>query len=123
MLLVAVFLTDDDTPARLLRRRFLELCAACASGAVSLLSGCAGLIKPGGHLIITVPSPIVDHLVRCLRFLRVVDGMRIEDHYGFKPSTTPTLFPAEVFSVHRAERFQLGLNHLFVFTRQNGNQR
>ncbi len=39
---------------RLSRRRFLELCAACASGAVSLLSGCAGLIKPGGS---SLPFP------------------------------------------------------------------
>ena len=76
---------------------------------------CARRLKPGGHLIVTVPAPIVDHLLRCLHFLRLVDGMSVEEHHGFVPSSTPALFAIEDFSVHRAKRFQFGLNHLFVF--------
>jgi len=82
-----------------------------------LAQSCAQSIKPGGRLIITVPSHLVDHLLRCLQFLRVADGMSFEEHRGFNPTTTPTLFSGEAFSLHRAERFQLGLNHLFVFER------
>jgi SAM-dependent methyltransferase len=82
-----------------------------------LVLACADRIKPRGHLIITVPAPIVDPLLGCLQSLRVIDGMCVEEHRGFNPSTTPTLFGGKNFSLHRAKRFQLGLNHLFVFER------
>ena len=79
---------------------------------------CAGLLKPGGLLIITVPSPIVDQIVAGLQFLRLADGMSIHQHYGFNPNRTPIIF--EGFELIRHEKFQLGLNNLFVMRKIEG---
>jgi SAM-dependent methyltransferase len=77
----------------------------------------ARLLKPGGKVIITVPSPAVDAILATLRFLRLIDGMSLEQHYGFNPADTLRVFAAPHFRLHRRETFQLGLNHLFVFER------
>ncbi len=74
---------------------------------------CHALLKPGGYLVISVPSPTVDHLVRLLSALRIMDGTHCEEHYGFIVSTTPTIFQDLTFVQHKT--FQCGLNHLFVF--------
>jgi SAM-dependent methyltransferase len=79
---------------------------------------CAQRLKPGGQLIITVPAPVVDRILDFLKLVRVIDGMGVEEHHGFDALSTPTLFASEAFSLQRAERFQLGLNNLFVFTRR-----
>jgi 2-polyprenyl-3-methyl-5-hydroxy-6-metoxy-1,4-benzoquinol methylase len=81
----------------------------------SLALECARHLKPGGHLIITVPSPFVDHILAVLRFLRLIHGMALEQHYGYDPRQTATLFAVGGLALICARRFQLGLNHLFVF--------
>jgi hypothetical protein len=75
---------------------------------------CARALAPNGRLIITVPSPFVDRILAILLRLRLVDGMAVEQHYGFKPDRVPALFGQEL-RVVTARRFQCGLNHLFVF--------
>lgn len=82
-----------------------------------LARACAARLKPGGKLILTVPSPGVDRILDVLRAFRLVDGMSLEEHYGFETSCTPALFAHERFTLQRAEQFQLGLNNLFVFRR------
>jgi 2-polyprenyl-3-methyl-5-hydroxy-6-metoxy-1,4-benzoquinol methylase len=84
-----------------------------------LSSHCARFLNPGGKVIITVPSALVDPILSTLRFLHLIDGMSLQEHYGFKPSQTPALFTPHGFKLLQFERFQFGLNNLFVFQKPN----
>jgi 2-polyprenyl-3-methyl-5-hydroxy-6-metoxy-1,4-benzoquinol methylase len=80
-----------------------------------LAAACERILKPGGRLVITVPSPQVDTILDVLSKLRVIDGMSLEEHYGFEPADTERIFSPPAFRLARKRRFQLGLNNLFVF--------
>jgi hypothetical protein len=41
--------------------------------------------------------------------------MALEQHYGYQPGQTGTLFAVGGLELVRAHKFQLGLNNLFVF--------
>jgi SAM-dependent methyltransferase len=73
------------------------------------------VLAPGGRVIITVPSPRVDAIIHTMVRLGLADGMSLEEHHGFQPEDVPTLFARHGFELERHRRFQLGLNHLFVF--------
>jgi len=73
------------------------------------------LLVSGGRLIITTPSPKVDEILHVLIKLRVIDGMEAHEHYGFDPRTVPDIFGTGPLALEKRTRFQLGLNHLFVF--------
>jgi 2-polyprenyl-3-methyl-5-hydroxy-6-metoxy-1,4-benzoquinol methylase len=96
----------------------LEHFPAAAYG--SLRAGCERFLRPGGKILITVPSPRVDQILSVLTFLRLVDGMALEEHHGFKVATTREIFPAPQFRLLKHATFQLGLNNLFVFERAGG---
>jgi 2-polyprenyl-3-methyl-5-hydroxy-6-metoxy-1,4-benzoquinol methylase len=81
--------------------------------------GCAELLRPGGHLVITTPEPVVDHILEALKFLRLIDGMSLDEHYGFEPRETPAIFAGCGLRLVRRQKFQLGLNNLFVFRRES----
>jgi 2-polyprenyl-3-methyl-5-hydroxy-6-metoxy-1,4-benzoquinol methylase len=83
-----------------------------------LARACARRLAPGGHLVVTAPAPLVDRILDVLLFLRLIDGMALGQHYGFEPAQTPAIFEPHGFALVHARRFQLGLNHLFVFRRQ-----
>jgi 2-polyprenyl-3-methyl-5-hydroxy-6-metoxy-1,4-benzoquinol methylase len=82
-----------------------------------LAAECARRLKPGGFVIITVPNPIVDRILTVLRFLRLIDGMSLEEHYGFDPSVVPAVFGVASLRLVKSSAFQLGCNNLFVFQR------
>jgi 2-polyprenyl-3-methyl-5-hydroxy-6-metoxy-1,4-benzoquinol methylase len=82
-----------------------------------LRKGCAAQLRTGGKLLITVPSPRVDYILKWLAFFRVIDGMSLEEHHGYEPGKTTGIFPPPQFRRVCHERFQLGLNHLFALER------
>jgi 2-polyprenyl-3-methyl-5-hydroxy-6-metoxy-1,4-benzoquinol methylase len=81
----------------------------------SLADACRRYLRPGGLALITVPSPWVDSLLAALKFFRIIDGMSLEEHYGFDVRQVPSHFAAPAFQLITHRRFQLGLNNLFVF--------
>lgn len=83
-----------------------------------LAQGCARHLKLDGHLVITTPSPMVDPILDVLAFLRLIDGMSLNQHYGFEPGDTPGIFASHGLRLVRASKFQLGLNNLFVFRKE-----
>jgi ubiquinone/menaquinone biosynthesis C-methylase UbiE len=81
----------------------------------SVARECYRLLKFGGQVVATVPSLVVDDLVRTLIRLRLADGMSLDQHYGLDPDDVPKQFREQGFSLVRHKRFQLGLNHLMIF--------
>jgi 2-polyprenyl-3-methyl-5-hydroxy-6-metoxy-1,4-benzoquinol methylase len=79
-------------------------------------AACARLLRRDGRLVITVPSPTVDHLLHWGMRLHVLAGMDAHHHHGFIPDDVPRIFGSALTLLHRS-RFQLGLNNLFVFRR------
>lgn len=83
-----------------------------------LARACHELLAPGGRVIVTVPAKAVDAILAALRFVRLIDGMSLEEHYGFEPGECPRIFAEPRFRLVAHRRFQLGLNHLFVFEKR-----
>ena len=77
----------------------------------------AGLMAAGGRLVITVPAPAVDHMLHVLIRLRLIAGIEAHQHHGFQPADLETIFTAPHWQRRKHQRFQLGLNHLYVFER------
>ncbi len=84
----------------------------------ALAEACAEHLHPHGVLVITTPAPAVDKILGVLLAFRLIDGMALHQHYGFEPGDTPGIFVPRGFDLIARERFQLGLNHLFVFRRR-----
>jgi hypothetical protein len=52
--------------------------------------------------------------------VRLIDGMSLEQHHGFDPRQTRSVFEPCGLRLVRASRFQLGFNNLFVFQKPLG---
>jgi SAM-dependent methyltransferase len=77
----------------------------------------ARLLRKGGQVIITVPSLLVDKILDVLLLLHIVDGMSLEEHHGFQPDELFGIFIHEGFKLKKKQKFQFGLNNLYVFER------
>lgn len=75
------------------------------------------LLVPGGLLVITVPAPTVDKILHVLMAMRLIAGMEAHQHHGFVPKDLESVFVAPQWRQRKHRRFQLGLNHLYVFER------
>jgi 2-polyprenyl-3-methyl-5-hydroxy-6-metoxy-1,4-benzoquinol methylase len=83
-------------------------------------TACARLLKPGGYLVITTPSAMVDPILSVLKSIRLIDGMSLEEHYGFDPRCVPSVFSVGKMKLVKAKKFQLGFNNLYVFQKIHG---
>lgn len=83
-----------------------------------MAEACSQLLNPSGRLIITVPSKRIDPLLDLMKRMHLIDGMSLEQHYGFDPRLTPSIFSSDSLALVRDETFELGLNHLYVFEQQ-----
>jgi len=72
-------------------------------------------LAPTGRAILTVPSPLVDYILRVAMTLRILHGMEAEQHHHFDVGLVKPLFESHGFRLVVHERFQWGLNNLFVF--------
>ena len=73
------------------------------------------LLSPGGLVILTVPSMKTERLLKLLRRMGLIQGMSLEEHYGFDPGDTCMLFEKAGFILLKHQTFEWGLNNLFVF--------
>jgi len=80
----------------------------------SLEENCSQYLGEKGKVVITAPSVLVDYILEILIFFKIIDGMSLEEHHGFKPKDTITCF-SKKFKLIKRKKFQLGLNNLFVF--------
>ncbi len=76
---------------------------------------CARALAPGGRIVLTIPHRFVDRLLAALMTLRLADGMSAEEHHGFDLEEGRKAFAEAGLRLEAEERFQLGLNRLFVF--------
>lgn len=83
-----------------------------------LAISCHRFLKTGGVVVITVPSPVVDHILNVLGKLRLIHGMSLEEHFGFMPRDTTRIFSEPLFRLVTHRKFQLGLNNLYVFEKR-----
>jgi len=85
------------------------------SDTAAFAAGCASQLRSRGRLVVTVPSARVDDMLRLMKAIRLVDGMRDEQHHRFDPRNAVAMFEQAGLVLERHSRFELGLNHLLVF--------
>ena len=81
----------------------------------TFIQACKDSLNEGGVIIITVPHPFVDIILHVLGWLKLIDGMETDQHYGLKISTMKKLFQQNGLQLLRHTYFQFGLNNLFIF--------
>ena len=75
---------------------------------------CRSLLAPNGLVVATVPSPRSTRSSTSRSRLRLMDGMEAGQHHGFEPTDILAAFRRAGFDIVAKQRFQLGLNNLFV---------
>jgi predicted SAM-dependent methyltransferase len=88
------------------------------SGIEEIALECARILRPSGHIVLTVPDPLVDKLLDILIRFRVLEGMSSHQHHRLNPESLPRIFDRASCSVRVWKKFQLGLNNLIIFERQ-----
>jgi 2-polyprenyl-3-methyl-5-hydroxy-6-metoxy-1,4-benzoquinol methylase len=74
------------------------------------------MLSDEGRLVVTVPHPFVDKILDVLMWLRLIDGQALEEHHEFNPETLLSYF-SESLKLVKRQKFQFGLNNIFVFER------
>jgi 2-polyprenyl-3-methyl-5-hydroxy-6-metoxy-1,4-benzoquinol methylase len=116
--LIAGSIPDDLAPAQFDVATMLAVVEHLPEDVIAeMRDQCVRLLKPGGLVLITVPSPTVDNILKALIWLRLVGNMSFDQHHGFDVRTVPARFGGTGLTLVAHRRFQLGLNHLYVFRR------
>ncbi len=76
------------------------------------------LLKKGGIAILTIPDKFVDNILKILSTLKLIDGISIEEHDNYEVSETIEIFSKYGFTLQKWQKFQLGLNNLFIFKKK-----
>jgi trans-aconitate methyltransferase len=76
------------------------------------------ILTDHGCLIVTVPHPFVDKILDFLMFFKLIDGQALEEHHGFNPDSLVDVLSREL-RLKTKKKFQLGLNNMFVFEKNN----
>ncbi|MFA5792105.1 MAG: class I SAM-dependent methyltransferase [Candidatus Paceibacterota bacterium] len=79
---------------------------------------CHDILKQHGLLIMTIPSPVVDKILLMLRALKIVHAETLHEHHGFLPDNINNYILENDFDLICHEKFELGLNNLFVFQKK-----
>jgi len=79
------------------------------------VESCVKLLRPNGKIILTIPSPRVDLVLDILIKLNLLDGMSVEEHFGFNPDMLVDIFNITEMELIVHKKFQMGLNNCFVF--------
>jgi 2-polyprenyl-3-methyl-5-hydroxy-6-metoxy-1,4-benzoquinol methylase len=79
---------------------------------------CTRLLKKGGVVVATVPSPRVDRILHVLMRMKLIAGMSLHEHHGLDQTRIPEIFTEGAFEEIARERFELGLNHLYAFRKR-----
>lgn len=78
------------------------------------------VLRNGGYVLLTVPDTAVDHILKLLLAMRLIDGMStFEEHAHFNSKDTLKIFDECGFSLTLWKKFQFGLNNLFIFQKIN----
>jgi SAM-dependent methyltransferase len=80
------------------------------------------ILRPGGRVVLTVPGDQVDRVLDWLIAMGIADGMSLDEHHGYQAKDTPALFKDYGFTLLNWQRFQFGLNNLFVFKKYSTNE-
>lgn len=79
---------------------------------------CTRLLKSGGVVVVTVPSPRVDRILHVLTRMKLVAGISVHEHHGLDQTRIPEVFTDGALEMIAHERFELGLNHLYTFKKR-----
>lgn len=73
------------------------------------------ILKRGGKIVATTPSPLAKPVLELLCLLRLIDKREIEDHKRyFSKKQLQQLFQQTGFNLVTVSRFQLGMNQVVV---------
>lgn len=86
-----------------------------ADGLSAAADALSTLVRPGGKVVITMPSPAVDTILDVLISLHLLDGMDTDSHHGLRVDAVPESWSRHGLKLVKRKKFQLGLNNLLVF--------
>jgi SAM-dependent methyltransferase len=78
------------------------------------------VLRPGGAVVVTMPSPGADGVLRVLWSVRLIDGIDLEAHHGASVGAVVRSLSGAGLILRTRRRFELGFNNLLVFTAPGG---